>query len=59
MMSKHPAKKAIHVQAPMMDLLKDIKTYIITPNRGKEFVRHQIISQALGVTFYFPKPSEP
>ncbi len=56
---KLPAKKAIHVQTAMIDLLKDVKTYTITPDRGKEFARHQTISQVLGATFYFPKPSEP
>lgn len=54
-----PAKKAEYVQTAMIDLLKDVQVYTITPDRGKEFAYHEKISQQLNVEFYFPLPRHP
>lgn len=43
----------------MVDLLKDVKVYTITPDRGKEFIYHEEISKQLNVEFYFPLPRHP
>ena len=41
-------------------MLKDSQTKTITPDRGKEFSRHEEISKALNdVQFYFPEPHQP
>ncbi|HBB5040784.1 TPA: IS30 family transposase, partial [Escherichia coli] len=31
----------------------------ITPDRGKEFAQHRLVTEALGVEFYFPEPHQP
>ena len=41
-------------------MLKDSQPKTITPDRGKEFSRHEEISKALkDVQFYFPEPHQP
>ncbi|MBN6064422.1 IS30 family transposase, partial [Aggregatibacter actinomycetemcomitans] len=30
-----------------------------TPDRGKEFAKHRLVTQALGAGFYFPEPHQP
>ena len=41
-------------------MLKDSRAKTITPDRGKEFSRHEEISKALNdVQFYFPEPHQP
>ena len=41
-------------------MLKDSQPKTITPDRGKEFSRHEEISKALNdVQFYFPEPHQP
>ena len=41
-------------------MLKDSRPKTITPDRGKEFSRHEEISKVLNdVQFYFPEPHQP
>ena len=41
-------------------MLKDSQPKTITPDRDKEFSRHEEISKALNdVQFYFPEPHQP
>lgn len=57
---KIPKKTAAYVKEGMIACLKDAPCYTITPDRGKEFARHEEISEALnGVPFYFPEPHQP
>lgn len=55
-----PLKKAAPVNKIMISVLKDQPIESITPDRGKEFARHQEVSEALDqVKFYFPLPHHP
>ena len=55
-----PLKKAAPVNKIMISVLKDQPLESITPDRGKEFARHQEVSEALDqVKFYFPLPHHP
>lgn len=44
-------------------LERESKLRSITPDRGKEFAKHRLVSEALGVEFYFqfyfPDPHQP
>lgn len=53
-------KKSIHVRDATIELLKDGPLHTVTPDRGKEFARHEEMSAALNkVKFYFPLPRHP
>ena len=54
-------KDSISVKQAIIHMLKkDSQTKTITPDRGKEFSRHEEISKALNdVQFYFPEPHQP
>ena len=52
-------KKALLVKEAMITLLKPHKLRSITPGRGKEFVKHSLVTQTLGTAFYFPEPHQP
>ena len=45
-------KKALLVKEAMITLLKPHKLWSITPDRGKEFVKHSLVTQTLGTAFY-------
>lgn len=58
--TKLSRKTSANVRNGMIACLKNEACYTITPDRGKEFARHEEISQELGgVPFYFPKPHQP
>lgn len=38
----------------MIELLDSHILRSITPDRGKEFAQHRLVTEALGVEFYFP-----
>ena len=50
---------AEHVNAAMIAMLADQVRHSITPDRGKEFARHAVVAEALGVKIYFPPPYQP
>lgn len=53
-------KDSISVKQAIIHMLKDSQPKTITPDRGKEFSRHEEISKALNdVQFYFPEPHQP
>ena len=53
-------KDSISVKQAIIHMLKDSRAKTITPDRGKEFSRHEEISKALNdVQFYFPEPHQP
>ena len=52
-------KTAEHVNAAMIALLEGQIVHSITPDRGKEFARHAMVAEALGVKIYFPPPYQP
>ena len=52
-------KKALLVKEAMITLLTPHKLRSITPDRGKEFVKHSLVTQTLGTAFYFPEPHQP
>ena len=53
-------KDSISVKQAIIHMLKDGQPKTITPDRGKEFSRHEEISKALNdVQFYFPEPHQP
>ena len=53
-------KDSISVKQAIIHMLKDSRPKTITPDRGKEFSRHEEISKALNdVQFYFPEPHQP
>ena len=56
---KVPAKKSAFVAEAMITLLEAHKLRSITPDRGKEFAKHRLVSEALEVKFYFPEPHQP
>lgn len=43
----------------MIELLDSHILRSITPDRGKEFAQHRLVTEALGVEFYFPEPHQP
>ena len=44
----------------MIDLLLDATALSVTPDRGKEFARHEEVTEYLdGLPFYFPQPHQP
>ncbi|HDX1004366.1 IS30-like element ISApl1 family transposase [Glaesserella parasuis] len=59
LVKKIPAKKAEAVQKAMIELLDSHILRSITPDRGKEFAQHRLVTEALGVEFYFPEPHQP
>ena len=53
-------KDSISVKQAIIHMLKDSRPKTITPDRGKEFSRHEEISKVLNdVQFYFPEPHQP
>lgn len=56
---KVSAKKAMLVKEATITLLKSHNVRSITPDRGKEFAKHHLVTQALGAEFYFPEPHQP
>ena len=53
-------KNSTEVKNAMIELLKDQPLESITPDRGKEFSKHEEISKELNlVEFYFPLPHHP
>lgn len=59
LVKKIPAQKAEAVQKAMIELLDSHILRSITPDRGKEFAQHHLVTEALGVKFYFPEPHQP
>ena len=57
-MDKVPNKKAKEIEAKTIELLQDWKPLIwtITSDNGKEFARHQTISEQLNIEFFFAQP---
>lgn len=46
----------------MIEMLSKItpnKVKTITPDRGKEFAKHSLVTKALDIPFYFPDPYAP
>ena len=57
---KASEKKAEQVNKVMIASLKGQPCETITPDRGKEFAKHTVVTEALEkVQFYFPKPHHP
>ncbi|WP_257812002.1 IS30 family transposase [Aggregatibacter actinomycetemcomitans] len=56
---KVSAKKAMLVKEATITLLKFHNVRSITLDRGKEFAKHRLVTQALGAEFYFPEPHQP
>ena len=57
---KASAKKADDVNAVMIQALKNEPLRSITPDRGKEFAKHAVVTAELDkVKFYFPLPHHP
>ena len=52
-------KTADNVNAGMLKALEGQVVHSITPDRGKEFARHAVVTEALGAEFYFPPPYQP
>ena len=59
LVKKVAVKKSALVSEAIIGLLKHQKLRSITPDRGKEFAKHRLVSEALGVEFYFPDPHQP
>ena len=59
LISRRLAKKnsSLVVQA-IIDALKDETVYSITPDRGKEFSKNDLITKVTGFEFYFPLPHQ-
>jgi IS30 family transposase len=55
---KLKGKDALELAAKVEEALKDWKPYLrtITSDNGKEFAAHKVISEALGIDFYFAHP---
>lgn len=47
------------MNAVMIEMLKNEPCYTLTPDRGSEFKRHEVVAKELGVEFYFPEPHQP
>ena len=54
-----PSKSAKPVADAIIGALQGQPAHTITPDRGKEFALHRLVTEALGVPFYFPKPHQP
>ena len=52
-------KTADGVNAAMIEALRGQTVLSITPDRGKEFARHAVVAEALGVKIYIPPPYQP
>ena len=52
-------KTADGVNAAMIEALRKQVVHSITPDRGKEFARHAVVAEALGVKIYIPPPYQP
>ena len=56
---KAPSKTAEEVSAVAISSLAGHPLRSITPDRGKEFAKHSLVTEALGVEFYFALPHHP
>ena len=57
---KADGKNAQAVSKTMIDLLLGATALSVTPDRGKEFARHEEVTEYLdGLPFYFPQPHQP
>lgn len=57
---KADAKRAAEVNKVMIESLQGHPIKSITPDRGKEFAKHEEVTTTLdGVKFYFPQPHHP
>ncbi|WKT00445.1 IS30 family transposase [Gallibacterium salpingitidis] len=56
---KLSSKKSEEVVKAMETVLRNQPLKSITPDRGKEFAKHQQVTSALNVEFYFPPPHQP
>ena len=52
-------KTADNVNAGIFKVLAGQIVHSITPDRGKEFARHAVVAEALGVKIYIPSPYQP
>ena len=52
-------KTADGVSAAMIEALREQAVHSITPDRGKEFARHAVVAEALGIKIYIPPPYQP
>ena len=52
-------KTADGVNAAMIEALRKQVVHSITPDRGKEFARHAVVAEALGIKIYIPPPYQP
>ena len=52
-------KTADGVNAAMIEALRGQTVHSITPDRGKEFARHAVVAEALGIKIYIPPPYQP
>ena len=52
-------KTADGVNAAMIEALREQTVLSITPDRGKEFARHAVVAEALGIKIYIPPPYQP
>ena len=52
-------KTADNVNAGIFKVLAGQIVHSITPDRGKEFARHAVVAEALGVKIYIPPPYQP
>ena len=52
-------KTADNVNAGIFKVLAGQPVHGITPDRGKEFARHAVVAEALGVKIYIPPPYQP
>lgn len=59
LVQKVAKKQSAFVAEAIIRLLSHQKLRSITPDRGKEFAKHRLVTQALGVAFYFPEPHQP
>lgn len=56
---KADKKNSTSVNAVMIRALQGQPLHSITPDRGKEFAKHEEITDLLNVQFYFPQPHQP
>ena len=52
-------KTADNVNAGIFKVLAGQIVHSITPDRGKEFARHAVVAEALGIKIYIPPPYQP
>lgn len=53
------SKESEPVCNEIVDLLQGCPLQSVTPDRGKEFARHDKVTEELGVPFFFPLPHQP